>query len=72
MSGKQQERGSRLGMRNEAILKRFAQLSNMRYKGKTKMYTNDTIFAMLSEEFYLSERTINDILFRTKNEKERY
>lgn len=59
-------RASRTEKRNKDISKKFFKLSNKKYKGKVRLYTTETILAMLSEEFYLSERTIEDIIFSSK------
>jgi len=58
----------RLKARNEKIVERFIELSNKKYKG-TKLYTKDAILTMLSDEFYLSEYTIDDIVFNRKKYK---
>tara|TARA_R110002111_G_scaffold180375_2_gene245986 strand:- start:550 stop:738 length:189 start_codon:yes stop_codon:yes gene_type:complete len=60
-------RTARTEKRNKDIAKKFLKLSNKKYKGRVKLYTTDTILAMLSEEFYLSERTIEDIIFSSKS-----
>ena len=60
-------RDERLSQRNQDIISKFIQLSNKKYKGKTKLYTKPTIFAMLSETFYLSPRTIEGIVFNKDN-----
>lgn len=57
------ERLIRLEERNKRIKEKFILLSNKKYKEKTKLYTQDTIFLMLSQEFFLAPRTIEDIVF---------
>lgn len=58
----QKERIERLKRRNDFIEKRFKKLNAKMYKDKTKLYSQETILEMLSEEFHLSTRTIDDIL----------
>jgi hypothetical protein len=52
----------RLKKRNEKIKQKFIALSNKRF-GIEKLYTNKAIFAMLSEQFFLSSKTIENIVF---------
>jgi len=58
------EREGRLKMRNDRIRDRFQNLCCKRHKSGARLYTNDAVLAMLSDEFYLSSRTIEDILSR--------
>ena len=55
-------KAERLKARNKKITERFIQLSDKKYKN-TKLYTKEAILVMLSEEFFLSEATIEDIVF---------
>lgn len=60
------ERIERIILRNKAIEERYTELSAKKYK-RTKLYSQEAIFQMLSDEFYLSPRTIEDIVCgRTK------
>ena len=57
------KRTDRLAKRNEKITERFVKLSDKKYNGKVKLYTQPAILSMLSEEFHLAERTIENIVF---------
>jgi len=56
------KRNKRLLKRNEKIVSRFVKLSDKKYKGE-KLYAKKAVLVMLSTEFHLSERTIDDIVF---------
>ena len=58
-------REGRLSARNKKIQKRFQVLCSKRHKSGVRLYTTDAVLAMLSDEFYLSSRTIEDILSRS-------
>lgn len=57
-----QSRKQHIERRNKNIKEDFIKLSNERY-GKHKKYTNDAIMLKLADKYYLSERTIEDIVF---------
>ncbi len=57
---------TRIKQRNQDIKNKFIELTNKKYKGRVRLYTTDTVIAMLAEEFYLAERTIEDIVFSSK------
>lgn len=63
-------RKERLEKRDEKITNRFNELSSKKYKNKTKLYTQDAVLDMLAEEFYLSARTIENIVFGRVTYKE--
>jgi hypothetical protein len=57
-----QERDIRLDKRNKKIKERYIALSDKKYNSK-KLYTNDAIFSMLEDEFFLAPITIEKIVF---------
>tara|TARA_Y100000782_G_scaffold111876_1_gene140915 strand:- start:9385 stop:9600 length:216 start_codon:yes stop_codon:yes gene_type:complete len=59
-------REQRIKRRNTLIADRYGQLYDKRHKSGARLYTHEAIFAMLSEEFYLAPRTIEDIIFSRK------
>ena len=63
-------RSERTLKRNSDIRKKFLKLSEKKYKKRVRLYTTDTILLMLSEQFYLSERTIEDIIFSSNSQSE--
>ena len=63
MTKRQNYRKQRLLKRNELIINRFFDISSKKYKGESKLYSNETILTMLSDEFHLSVFTIEDIVF---------
>jgi len=63
---KQEQRVERLKRRNEAIKKAYTKLSDKKYKG-VRVYSEDVKMTMLADQFFLSEVTIEDIIYnRTK------
>lgn len=62
-------RTQRLKARNEKITVRFLTLKDKKING-VQLYTQDAIFTMLSGEFHLSERTIENIVFGRVNYKD--
>jgi hypothetical protein len=59
---KKEQRLKRLIARNAAIKAEYEALSRKKYKN-TRLYSEDAKFSMLADKFYLSERTIEDIVF---------
>jgi hypothetical protein len=59
---KNEERRKRIELRNAAINKRYEELSRKKVNN-AKLYTNEAKFEMLAAEFFLSPRTIDDIIF---------
>lgn len=59
---KQEKRVERLKSRNEAIKKAYEKLSNKKYKG-VRVYSEDVKMTMLADQFFLSEVTIEDIIY---------
>lgn len=57
----------RLQKRNQLILRRYKELSEQKRKGK-KVNRTLIILDMLSEEFFLSPRTIEGIIFNKETE----
>mgnify|MGYP000389162160 CR=1 FL=1 len=64
-----QQRIERLERRNKMINEKFLQLRSKLYNKKTRLYSDETILEMLSEQFHLSTRTIDDIVFGRVNYK---
>ncbi len=52
--------------RNAAIRKEYDRLREVR-EGRSRKYTADYIVTMLSERFFLSERTIEDIVWKARD-----
>lgn len=52
-----------INKRNKAILKRFDALSNIKRNG-VKLYSYNYIINLLKTQFYLSERSIIDIIHK--------
>lgn len=65
MSDPKQRRDNRLEQRNAKIRERFEILSSKRENGK-KVYANEYCIWKVAEEFYLSERTVEGIIFKKK------
>lgn len=59
-------RYKRLNKRNQKITARYLILNNKKLNG-VSLYTQDAIFVMLSKEFHLSERTIENIVYGRVN-----
>lgn len=55
----------RLEKRNDKIRRRFENLSGRKKSGK-RIYATEYIIHLIADEFYLSERTIEAILFNPK------
>lgn len=53
---------SLLKKRNDKIVARFSQLSDIKSPGGKRKYSYDFIYEKLSNEFYLSPITINAII----------
>jgi hypothetical protein len=62
-------RKERLESRNEKIIARFLVLKEKKFQSKA-LYTQEAIFAMIGEEFHLSDRTVENIVFGRVNYKE--
>ncbi len=57
-----EKRRERLTARNTAIKKAYDLLSAKKYK-EVRLYTEDVKLAKLADQFFLSEKTIEDIVF---------
>lgn len=63
----QQKQKDRKAIRNEQIKKDFTKLTNKKRNG-VKLYTQAVILAQLGDKYFLSPKTIEDIVFnRTKS-----
>lgn len=58
---KSERRMQRIQRRNEAIRDEYEKLSSMRV-GRARKYSDDAMFIMIADKFYLSEKTVEDIL----------
>jgi|GEM_PF-5728905 len=56
------DRIDRLNRRNDLIIKKYLELAGKKYNGKTRLYSDETILEKLSEQFFLSHRTLDDII----------
>lgn len=63
MNEREYRRNERLEQRNAKIRERFDALSGKRENGK-KIYTNEYCISKVADEFYLSERTVEGIIFK--------
>lgn len=67
---KHEARRNRLLNRNNAIKKEYEELSDKKYKN-VRMYTEELKILKLAEKFFLSEKTVEDIVYnRIKYEHE--
>ena len=57
------ERHKRLKIRNKKVRDRFKQMTGKKSSDGVQIYNTDHIIKMLSNEFYLSEMTIEKIVF---------
>lgn len=64
--GKNEARKQRLIDRNNAIVKRYDELSEKKYKN-VKVYSTAVKLQMVADEFFLAARTIEEIIFSKKD-----
>lgn len=55
------ERRERLRKRNEAIQQMYVKLSSKRYK-HYQLYTDKAIFQMIADKYFLSLKTVEDVI----------
>jgi hypothetical protein len=65
LTGKE-ARKKRLNERNEAIIKRYEELSEKKVKN-VKLYSTEAKIQMVADEYFLSTRTIEEIIFWKKD-----
>jgi len=59
------ERQQRLDRRNADIQKRYEELSEKKLHNR-RMYSVEAMIATVAYEFYLSERTVSQVIFESK------
>lgn len=57
-----QKRRQRLENRNKAVKKEYNKLSEQKYKG-IRLFTEEVKIHKLADKFFLSEKTIEDIVY---------
>lgn len=62
LSDARREREKRLAHRNKLIVHRYLECKGWKYKGRVQMLSEQAILEMLSDEFFLSTRSIDDII----------
>ena len=65
---KKGKRSERIANRNRAIHERYEVLQNKNYKG-IAIYRGEVIINMIADEFYLSAKTVEDILYNRRKEE---
>lgn len=66
---KKQERAARIKARNEKIVTDFLSLSEKKAKG-VKIYTQEFILQKVASKYFLSTKTIEDIIYNRKKSHE--
>lgn len=63
MSDNSTPKKERLQRRNEKIKAKWMKLRDKKYKGRVQLYSDKAILEMLADDFYISARTVEDIVF---------